>query len=128
MMSETGNRRDEGGRLSKFGGDAERLPRRGNLLTLERLDDPPHHRRQGMSGQSDWQKAQGTACSCGGADEWCPCQNVQRLAKPLPPPAVTDEMVERASDKYAEVSGQAVLFKDMRLALLAALQPPSKEG
>ena len=56
--------------------------------------------------------------------------HLETLLSVLPPPhdapAVTDEMVERAAYKYAEVSGQAVLLKDMRAALLAALQPPDQ--
>lgn len=30
---------------------------------------------------SDWQKRQGAECSCGGSDDMCPCQNVERQPK-----------------------------------------------
>lgn len=29
----------------------------------------------------DWQRTQAAACPCRGADDWCPCQNVER--KPI---------------------------------------------
>ena len=28
--------------------------------------------------RSQWQIDQGRACSCGGSDEYCPCQNVEK--------------------------------------------------
>ena len=33
-----------------------------------------------MRGMSAWQMRQANECLCGGSDEYCPCQNVERLA------------------------------------------------
>lgn len=34
-----------------------------------------------MRGMSVWQMRQANECPCGGSDEYCPCQNVDRLAQ-----------------------------------------------
>lgn len=33
-----------------------------------------------MRGMSAWQMRQANDCLCGGSDEYCPCQNVERMA------------------------------------------------
>lgn len=34
-----------------------------------------------MRGMSVWQMRQANECLCGGSDEYCPCQNVDRMAQ-----------------------------------------------
>lgn len=65
--------------------------------------------------RENWQIEQGGKCPCGGSDEYCPCQNVDRSAHKQPPSHagnIRDAMQDLLNAPKGVVPESAALFFD----------------